>query len=255
MFDLLLLFLLAIGASAVGSLVGAGGGFLLVPALYLVGPYRSPTLVTALGLALALTTGLAGSRVYLRQGRVRGTLVLPWTLGVIPGAVTGPLLIPHIPGPVFARGLGLLLLVAASLLEFCPDAGRRHSPVTSVLTGGHRLAAIGAGLAVGLIASLFGIGGGTLLVPLLILAFRLPSHLATATSLAVVVILAGVATGTHLLAGHLAGQGWPVGVVAAGAALGAPWGAHLSRLLGGRVLVRVVELTLVVAGLRLLIAG
>jgi uncharacterized membrane protein YfcA len=57
------------------------------------------------------------------------------------------------------------------------------------------LAAIGT--AAGLLSGLFGIGGGVLIVPLLVLWCGFDERLATGTSLAAIVVIAGVATAVH----------------------------------------------------------
>lgn len=64
-----------------------------------------------------------------------------------------------------------------------------------------RLAAIGT--AAGTFSGLFGVGGGTVIVPLLILWFGFGERLATGTSLAAIVIIGGLAAGAQLLYGNV----------------------------------------------------
>src|SRR5882672_8210675 len=79
-----------------GTLVGAGGGSLLVPALLLLFPQESPATVTAMSLAVVFFNAYSGTIAYMRMGRVdyrAGTL---FTLASLPGAVFGALMIRQI---------------------------------------------------------------------------------------------------------------------------------------------------------------
>lgn len=64
-----------------------------------------------------------------------------------------------------------------------------------------RLAAIGT--AAGLLSGLFGVGGGVLIVPLLVLWCGFSERLATGTSLAAIVVIAAAATGLHGVYGNV----------------------------------------------------
>ncbi|NBD27847.1 TSUP family transporter [Paenibacillus glycinis] len=68
--------------------------------------------------------------------------------------------------------------------------------------GYNALPALMIGGAVGLIAGLLGIGGGILLIPTMLLLFRFPPHIATATSMAVIFVSALFGSGMHLIRGE-----------------------------------------------------
>src|SRR5262249_17469418 len=91
--------------------------------------------------------------------------------------------------------------------------------------------------AVGVFSSLFGIGGGIIHVPFLIVALSLPVHVATATSHFVLSISSLVGAGTFYLLGHV--QMRAVAVVGGGGLVGAPIGARAS-LRAGRGLIRLI---------------
>jgi uncharacterized membrane protein YfcA len=84
------------------------------------------------------------------------------------------------------------------------------------------LALIGVGA--GMFSGLFGVGGGTLIVPLLVLWLGFGTREATGTSLAAIVVIAGVATLTHGVYGnvHLV-DGLLVGVPAVGGVIAGTW--------------------------------
>ncbi len=107
------------------------------------------------------------------------------------------------------------------------------------------LAAIGT--AGGLFSGLFGVGGGVVMVPLLILWLGFDERRATATSLAAIVIIAAVACGAQALYGNVdVGKGLLVGVPAVGGVLAGTW-------LQQRVPVR--WLSLMFAGVLVLVAA
>lgn len=78
-----------------------------------------------------------------------------------------------------------------------------------------KLAAVGT--AAGAFSALFGVGGGTVIVPLLILWFGYGEREATGTSLAAIVIIAILATVGHGLYGNVdVAEGLVVGIPAVG---------------------------------------
>lgn len=85
-----------------------------------------------------------------------------------------------------------------------------------------KLAAIGT--AAGLFSGLFGVGGGVVMVPLLILLLGYGEREATGTSLAAIVVIAAVAAAGHALYGNVhAGDALLVGVPAVGGVLAGTW--------------------------------
>ena len=105
-------------------------------------------------------------------------------------------------------------------------------------------------LLVGFFSSLFGIGGGVIHVPFLIVALSLPVNLVTATSHFVLSISAFVGAVTYLALGHV--RLLTVGVMGAGILLGAQVGARLSLRAPGVLIRRILASTLVLVGARMI---
>jgi uncharacterized membrane protein YfcA len=92
-------------------------------------------------------------------------------------------------------------------------------------TAGYFVACIGIGLAAGLLSGLFGVGGGTVIVPLLVLVLKFDQRFAAGTSLAAIVPTATVGVISYALTGSVA---WLVALIlAAGAIVGAQFGTWL----------------------------
>lgn len=87
------------------------------------------------------------------------------------------------------------------------------------------LACVGIGLLAGLLSGLFGVGGGTVIVPLLVLALAFDQRLAAGTSLAAIVPTAAVGVVSYAL--HDAVAWIPALLLAAGAVAGAQFGTWL----------------------------
>ncbi len=263
-----LLGLLGFGVGAFGTLVGAGGGFILTPVLLLLYPRSTPALITAISLVVVFFNASSGTAAYSRQRRVDYRSGLVFAACTLPGSVLGVLVAEKVSRPGFDVVMGLALLVLAAWLlgghkqagEGEPGTGSARKIVDREGTI-HRYRAnvrLGAPLSVGVgfVSSFLGIGGGVVHVPLLVGALGFPTHIATATSHFVLAFMAIVATFTHLLAGtfhHGAGlqraAALSIGVVA-----GAQLGAHLSKRIDGCLIQRLLGGGLLLLGARLVLS-
>src|SRR5512146_826950 len=96
-----LLVLLGVAVGGVGTLVGAGGGFLLTPVLLLVYPHDPPQTITAISLAAVWANSTSGSLAYARQRRIDYRSGLVFGAATLPGAVGGALVVGYVPRHVF----------------------------------------------------------------------------------------------------------------------------------------------------------
>jgi len=260
---------IGIFVGAYGTLIGAGGGFILVPLLLILFPGESPALVTATSLSVVLVNSLSGSIAYARHRRIGWKTGLLFALATVPGALAGSYLVKYIPRDVFGAGFGCLLLLLAAYLFI--SGGRKPGPraaapgtparpidvVTDATGASYPLSyslplGMGLSLLIGLFSSVAGIGGGVIHVPVMTSLLGFPVHVATATSQFILVFtsLAGVAM--HLADGTFTTDLPRLAVLAAGVVAGAQIGAALSRRLKGPWIARALALALLLAGGRLL---
>jgi len=251
-----------------GTIVGLGGGFLVVPALVLVAGF-SPQQAAATSLVVVFMNAASGNISYHRQGRI--DLATGWRFGLasIPGSFIGVEISRAFPLDPFKVAFGFILMAASIFLMMKPGrsskAGQPHGSEKKGLarrkiidsSGNVHEYAFGmkAGLLLsffaGIISSVFGVGGGIIYVPALIYLFGFPAHIATATSFFVLLIssLAGVAF--HGIYQHpVYSLGLSIGV---GAIVGAQAGAALSRRLKSALIVRMFAAALLLVGIRLVI--
>ena len=84
-----------------GTLIGAGGGFVLVPMLLLLYPKESPEVITSISLAVVFFNALSGSIAYIRLKRVDYHSGVLFAIATIPGAILGAVTTSSIPRPLF----------------------------------------------------------------------------------------------------------------------------------------------------------
>ena len=240
---------LLIGLS-LGAL-GGGGSILTVPALvYLL--HQSPHAATTGSLLVVGISALAGTAAHLRAGRVRlGAGAVFGLLGVA-GSYAGTRLSarvdPHVLLTAFA---GLVLVAAAAMARrqagspseekpaVGPDGGGGSGAVALLgdrvrtrarldVTGVAKL--VGAATGVGLLTGFFGVGGGFVIVPALVLALGFQMPTAVGTSLLVIAINSATALAARL--GSHVHLDWPLLAAFTAAAIA-------GSLVGNRVASRV----------------
>jgi uncharacterized protein len=237
------------GVGAFGTIIGAGGGFILTPILLLLYPHDSAQTITAISLATVFFNAASGSAAYARQRRIDYRSGVVFALATLPGAVGGAFLV----GSVSRRLFDATMATVLALLAVWLVAGERWPlPVPRRPLRRGALYSLG----VGFLSSFLGIGGGVIHVPLLVRALGFPVHLATATSHFVLAVMAGTGSLTHVALGSFAhGHGvhrtlaLSVGVVA-----GAQLGAHVSLRLHGAVIQWLLSVALVALAVRLFLA-
>jgi len=146
---------------ALAGLAGVGGGLVYVPLFYALMPQPAGTgalsapVMASLG-AVAVT-GLMSARAHARLGHVRADIARLLLPGLAAGAALGLWSALHVPGTVLLLGLALLDAAVASDYGRAVHNRNTPGPVATAL----------AAAPIGLVSGLLGIGGGTMLTPLL----------------------------------------------------------------------------------------
>ncbi len=182
----------AIGAIAglLAGLFGIGGGIIIVPALIFsfemdgMGQYATK-LAIGTSLASIFFMALASSFTHYKRKSVEWEGVFSLAPFIILGTLIGSQIAGHIDGFSLKRYFGVLVLLVSMTMffrvsqrEYPPEIGAWKWPIYSI-----------GGTAIGAISSLFGTGGGTMTVPLLVLLMDKPIRMAIGTSSAIGVII------------------------------------------------------------------
>lgn len=195
------MFLAAVVIGVLASLLGIGGGAFMVPLLLLGGFVGQTKYAVGTSIAAVAFTSLASSAGYLRARLVNvrlGLLLMPMTVvGGYFGAVASDVL----PEDVLAAAFGVFLVYPGvkMVVDREPPVGRAEA-MDSVFV---YLGVFLFGGFVGFASGLFGIGGGSLMVPALTLVLGLGITRAVATSLFAMFPSAVTAAGKQYLQGNL----------------------------------------------------
>ncbi|HDS16471.1 MAG TPA: sulfite exporter TauE/SafE family protein [Proteobacteria bacterium] len=268
MVSYLWLSVLSLALGAIGTLIGAGGGFVLVPVLLLLYPQESPQTITSISLAVVFCNALSGSLAYAWKRRIDYRSGLLFAAATIPGAVIGALTTDFFPRRLFNVVFGIIMIAAALYLAFF-----RETEPAPARTGGKQLTSrkvvesngkihvfsynlnlgLWLSLFVGYLSSLLGIGGGIVHVPILVRLLNFPVHLATATSHFILAIMALAGTIVHMLTGSFSESGVQLTIfLGLGVMGGAQLGARLSDRMRGSWIIRGLATALAFVGLRIL---
>ncbi len=263
------LVLLGIVVGAYGTMIGAGGGFVLVPVLLLLYPSDSPELITSISLAVVFVNAFSGTIAYVRQRRVDFFAANMFAAATIPGSIVGALVVGLLPRNVFDVIFAFVLLAVSALIILRPAAPvqarrERRGEITRMLTDAHgdsyiysynpRLG-VALSVLVGFLSSLLGIGGGVIHVPIMVLLLHFPAHVATATSQYVLAVSAFSGTLVHISTGELAGGLGRVAALSVGVFAGAQLGALVSMRVRSDLLIRLLGFAMAAVAVRLLLGA
>ncbi len=241
-----------------GTLVGAGGGWLLVPIL-LLSYHFSPADAVGTSLSLVFLNALSGSIAYLRQRRVDLSLGWKFAAATIPGAIGGAYLTRLLSSYVFSLAFAIVLLVIAVLLfsevTAAPSSRADRRQIIDAMGEAYvyhvdTWKGVLVSIFVGFMSSVLGIGGGIVHVPFLIVACSLPVHVATATSHFVLSISAFVGAATFFALGHV--NLVTTALMGGGILLGAQVGARISLKTSAVSIRRILAGSLALVGVRMM---
>lgn len=250
----ILTFAISILAGLLGSLLGLGGGIIVIPALTLIFKIDIRYAIGA-SIVSVIATSSGAAVTYVRERlanlRVAMLLELATTTGALSGAFLAGRINTRWLYVIFGSVMGysaLMMLsrrsqVKAGASQPSPwaDYLRLHGSYHDKLLGRevfYRVAGARVGLALmyvaGIVSGLLGIGSGALKVPAMDLAMRLPIKVSTATSNFMIGVTAAASAGVYFMRGDID----PVvtAPVAAGALIGATLGARLMGRLQNRTL-------------------
>ncbi|MGN7726846.1 sulfite exporter TauE/SafE family protein [Luteimonas sp. 22616] len=253
--------LLGVIAGVLAGLLGVGGGLILVAALVWVLPLHGIDHDAAMHAALAssmasiVLTAASSAWAHHRRGGVLWPTVVWMAPGLVVGGWLGSLVAVALDGAVLKWGVIGYCLLAAAQMAF----GRVRNGGGDVVPAGPGMSAAGVGI--GAVSAVVGIGGGSMTVPLLVWR-GVAAVRAVGTSSACGVVI-GIASATGYafnapagaLPEHAVGYVYlPAAIgVAAASVLAAPLGSRLAHAIGGPALKRVFAVFLVlVAGSLLL---
>lgn len=270
--DLLIFFLIAACSGIIGSLVGLGGGIILVPATLFLSsklhilPDFTPQQVVGLSVIMMIFTGLSSTISYNKSKLIDYKSGWIFFIGSVPGTILGAYLNKGLDLPSFNLYFGILMIFLSILLMI---RNRLKSIQWFVKHGTKRIFvdkdgqqfeygyplwfALCLTFAIGLMSGLFGIGGGSMLVPAMVLLFLFPPHVAVATSMFMVFLSSLVNSGSHIALGNVS---WAYALpIIIGGYIGAKGGSALNKKLNSKTVVFALQIVMLLTGIRLVISS
>lgn len=232
------------------AIVGGGGSIIAVPLLlYSVGMPSTHMAIGTSAIAVAVSA-FANLLNQLRRGLVKWPCALTFSAAGLLGNYTGSSLALRMPGQNLLFAFGLLMVVVGLIMVVRKNAEGDPSVRLTSKTARHMLPwLLGTGFSVGALSGFFGIGGGFLIVPALMLATGMPIANAIATSLVSITIF-GAATSANYAASGMVD--W---VVAGNFVLGGIVGGVIGTLISGKVQAQKGLLNMVFSGFVIMIGG
>lgn len=228
--------LLGIGSGLLGGLMGVGGGIVLVPLLvHLVRMGQHEAQGTSL--AFVIATALIAVIPYHGNERLDLALAAALTAGALPGVMLGSRIAARTPARTLGIAFGVFILVIAVRILVAPPLGSGGPEAWPLAWN------VPVGLVVGVLAGLLGVGGGTILVPLLVLGQGVDQHTAQGISLLMIVPVGIVGVWSYAREGRLPSRRLPA--LLAGGAAGGFLGALLAHRTDAPTLSRIFAVFLI----------
>lgn len=262
MIEWLLFLVLGAIAGVLAGLLGVGGGLVLVAALAwwlpMLGIAQADAMHAALATSLAsiVLTAAASARAHARRGSVLWPTVA-WTVpGLLVGGWLGSLVAVRLDGDVLRWTVAAYCVVAAAQLLL----SRTRDAALAAVPAPRGVPMTAAGVGIGALSAVVGIGGGSMTVPLLVWRGVAPVRaVGTSSACGVAIGLASAAgyafnAPDGALPAHAVGYVYLPGAigVALASVFAAPWGTRLAHRLQGDTLKRVFAAFLLLVALQLL---
>ena len=243
MIDQVWFILLGFAAGVLGSMLGLGGGIIVVPVLTFLG--FSPTTAASNSLFAALSNSVASTISYSKQKRIVFSLGLKLGLLSIPGTIFGAILSTDVTPGIFKILFGLILIASAAYLFLRKKIRDKEKTLSFQMI----FFVIGASFFAGIVSAFFGIGGGIVFVPLMVVGIGMTMKKAAPTSQLILLFssLSGIIT--HSLLGHP--DFTQAGFLAIGSFIGGIVGARLSIDIKERYLQILVSMVILIAAAKL----
>ncbi|WP_323702943.1 sulfite exporter TauE/SafE family protein [Mammaliicoccus sp. Dog046] len=266
----LVLVIIGVLSAIIGALVGIGGGIIIVPSLVYFGidhqllSGMTPQKAIGTSSVILITTGLTATLGYLKTKQVDVKNGLIFLVGIIPGSLVGAYLSKYFTLDSFNLYFGLFLIIVSIILmirnhvkpikyfqqekylkSFIDQKGVHHRygipPVMAVVSA----------FVVGITTGLFGIGGGALMTPLMIIVFKFPPHVAVGTSMMMIFFSSLSSSVSHVIQGNVL---WVHAIVLiVSSYFGAKIGVKVNSKMNSDTVVLVLRITLLILGIYLIL--
>lgn len=243
----IILVIIGFGSGILGSLIGVGGGIVMTPVLTYMG--FSPAVIASSSLIAVFATSISSTITYIRKKYINYWLGLQLALPAIPGSIIGGFFSNFISLEYFKIYFAILLTAVGLYIFF------KNKIINKTLDRTPKplfyLILISGTFGAGIISSFFGIGGGIIFVPILVIIYKL--KMINASPTAQFTLLISTITGllTHIILEH---PDYSYGIALAfGAFFGAQLGSRSIHLVNENILSKIFSFSLIMIAINLII--
>jgi len=273
MIELTNFILIAVAAVLIGffsSMMGVGGGIFIVPMLTLIFSFP-PQLAVGTSITAVLFTSISSSLVYFRKRLIDYRLGLILIVTSLAGVRLGALATSIVESDIILVAFGILLIYPSLMMI----RGKKPSEIVNVLKRGssesgnkykrvvklgdeifeygyNTISALLLGLGAGFASGFLGIGGGTIMVPAMVLLLGIPMIVAVATSLFVMIPTSALGAFTHFTLGNV-NFGYAIPLII-GVFTGAQIGARTAQRVPSVRLRQIFGVLLLYASIRMILS-
>jgi uncharacterized protein len=231
--------IIGFGSGVIGSLIGVGGGIFMTPVLTYMG--FSPAVIASSSLIAILATSISSTLTYIRKKYINYSLGLKLALPAIPGSIIGGFFSNFISLEHFKIYFAILLTSVGLYIFFKNKIIKKTLDRTPKLL--FHLILISGTFCAGVISSLFGIGGGIIFVPILVIMYKMQMINVSPTAQFTLLITTITGLLTHIILEH---PDYSYGIALAfGAFFGAQVGSRSIHLISENILSKILSFSLI----------
>lgn len=251
--ELICFLLVGIFVGLLGSLLGIGGGVVIVPLLVFYWGYE-PQAAIGTSVLVVLLNSVSGTLGYMRKKQVYLDAAIKFALATVPGAFLGSYAAEFLQGRLFYFIFGVFFLcVAYNMFIKANKKGAASDDDMKIPAGYNWQLGVLCSVGVGFLASILGIGGGIIHVPFMAYVLHFPVHIAIATSTCILAVSSLAGMLSHGFLGHIM---WTTGLgIGVGAFLGAQLGVQLAQKLKSSYLLKFSSVLVCLTGIKFLLSA
>jgi uncharacterized membrane protein YfcA len=259
--------------ASIGTLVGLGGGFVLVPILLIMFPEASPATISSISLTVVFLNAVSATIGNYKIGRIDFRTASLFSIGAIPAAAIGALVSTNVDRNTFDFLMGLMLLLGSLYVLWRSykvqtmqwwNFKMANREITERIYNGKSfrirfyvdtLMASAISPLSGFISSFFGIGGGVVNVPAMTFFLKMPPRVVAPTAMLLLVFTSSSSLLTRILIGQYH-EGWSRAILLGmGALIGAQIGIYLSSKVNHKVILILLSISMALVGMRQILIG
>ena len=243
----IILIIIGFGAGILGSLIGVGGGIIIAPALTYMG--FLPSVIASSSLLAVFATSISSTITYARKKYVNYWLGIKLALPAIPGSIIGGVITDLLLLDDFKIYFAILLISVGIYIFFKNKIISKT--VVTIPKPLLYLILIFGNFGAGIISSFFGVGGGIIFVPILVVLYKMKMINASPTAQFTLLISAITGLVTHIILAH---PEYSYGIVLAiGSFFGAQIGSRSIHRINDIILSKILSFSLIIIAINLII--